>query len=102
MNNAMMYAVFFEARMHSVNDQPVGKILELSDPDIIPAQNDEEAIKMAFDRAELIEYLKSLRLNGKESARKLMVRVKTVIRKGDMKDEVVFTPKYKGQFKHRA
>lgn len=101
MDNAMMYAVFFEARVHSILDQPIGRIIELSDPDIIPARNDEEAIKMAFDRAELIEYLKSLKLNRKEVSRKLRVRVKSVIRKGAT-DEVILTPKYKGQFKHRA
>ena len=101
MINVMMYAVFFEARVHSVLDQPIGRIIELSDPDIIPAQNDEEAIKMAFDCADRLEYLKSLRLNRKEVSRKLRVRVKSVVRKG-VTDEIVFTPKYKGQFNHRA
>lgn len=101
MDNAMMYAVFFEARVHSVLDQPIGRIIELSDPDIIPAQNDEEAIKIAFDRAELIEYLKSLRLSNKKHSRKLRVRVKSVVRKG-VTDEVILTPKYTGQFNHRA
>jgi|GEM_PF-2075914 len=101
MNGAIMYSVFFEAQSFCGENKPVGKVLELPDPDIFPAMNDEQAIKAAIDRAELIEYLKSLRLTRKESSRKLLVRVKAVIRKGE-KDEIIFTPKYKGEFKNRA
>jgi len=97
-NTIRMYAVFFEARSYSGQNKPVGRILELSDPDIFPATNDEEAIKIAFDRAELIEYLKSLRIRKKISARKLLVRVKTIICKGET-DKIILTPKYKGEFK---
>lgn len=101
MNDAMMYAVFFETRMHSFHNRPVGKIIDLSDPDIILAKNDEEAIKMAFNNAEVIEYLKSLRLDRKKPGRKLRVRVKSVVRKGTT-DKVILIPKYKGEFKHMA
>ena len=96
-----MYSVFFEARMYSGQNKPIGKVLELPDPDIFPAANDEEAIKIAFDRAELLEYLKSLRLSRKECPRKLLIRVREIVRKGAM-DKTVLTPKYKGEFKNRA
>ena len=95
-----MYSVFFEAQMHSAQDKPIGKVMELSDPDIFPATDDEEAKKISFDKAEAIEYLKSLRIRRNESSKKMLIRVKRVVRICDK--ETILTPKYKGKFKDLA
>ncbi len=79
---SVMYAVYFEAQLHGDDNEPVGKIMQLSDPDIFPANSDKEAIKKAHERADLVEYLKSLKVRNRRGAKKLFVRVKTVIRKG--------------------
>ena len=102
MERTTMYAIYFETKVY-FGDKPIGDTIELSDPDIIPAANDEEAIKRAFERAELIEYLKSLRLSNKASNKKILARVRAVVRMEQNKDIVIHTPKYKrGDFKARA
>ncbi len=98
--NAAMYLVYFEARVH-LHGKPIGRTMELPDPDVLPASNDDEAIKRAFDQADVVESLKSLRIRPTRIDKKLLIRVKTVVRKGAT-DEVILSPKYKGSFKHRA
>ena len=98
--NAAMYLVYFEARVH-LHGKPIGRMIELPDPDVLPASNDEEAIKRAFDQADVVESLKSLRIRPTQIDKKLLVRVKTIVRKGII-DEVILAPKYRGTFKHRA
>lgn len=99
MNDALMYSVFFEAQMHSDRNEPIGKIIGLSDPDIFPAKNDQDAVKQAHNRAEVLEHLKSLRITNKESHKKLLVRVRKVVAHKDG-NKVVFTPRRrKNKFK---
>ncbi|MHB9019512.1 MAG: hypothetical protein ACYC3G_01355 [Minisyncoccota bacterium] len=96
-----MYSVFFEMQSFCGQNKPIGRIIEWPEPDIIPATNDEEAIKKAFDQADLNEHLNSLWLSRKSNTRKVRIRVKSVVRKGH-EDKVIFVPKYKGEFKNRA
>jgi len=100
MINALMYSAHFEALMHSEQNQPVGKIFGLSDPDIFPAKNHQDAIEKAHERAKMIEHLKSLRLSNKHHGRKLRVRVQKVSLLKHHGHEVIFTQKRKSkQFK---
>lgn len=100
MDGATMYLVYFEARVH-LHGKPIGRTMELPDPDVLPASNDEEAIKRAFDQAEVVEILKSHRIRPTRIDKKTLIRVKTIIRTG-IKDETILSPKYKGSFKNRA
>lgn len=95
-----MYCAYFEMKVH-LNGEPIGRTIELSDPDIYPAISDAEAIEKAFKRAELVEYIKSLRIRKNQSDKKILVRLKEVVRK-DKSNETIFTPKYRGGFKNRA
>lgn len=95
-----MYCAYFEMKVH-IHDKPVGRTIRLSDPDIFPAINDSEAIRKAFERAELIEYLKSLKIRKTQSDKKIMIRLRAVVRK-DKSNETIFIPKYEKGFKNRA
>lgn len=94
-----MYSVWFEGQVHSGNGEPIGKIIDLSDPDIFPAKNDGDAMDKAFQRADVVEYLKSLRLNERISARKFLVRVKTVIRQSTR--EIIYERKRRKEKKFK-
>ena len=93
-----MYSVYFEAQVHSTDNEPIGKIIKLSDPDMFPAENNDEAVKEACRLADVNEYLKSLRLTKGGSSKKLLVRVRIV--KKHLEGKTIFAPKYKnGRFK---
>lgn len=100
--NGAMYLVYFEAKVHS-HGKPIGRTIELPDPDILPASNDEEAIKRAFDQADVVEKLKSHRIRPTQIDKRLLIRVRAVVRK-DKSDETILIPKYndKKGFKNRA
>jgi len=89
-----MYWVHLEARIHSKDDKPIGKIIEL-EPEAFPAQTDDEAVKEACHLAEVNEHLKSLRLTNGGSHKKFLVRVKMVKKALDGKE--IFSPRYKNE-----
>jgi len=96
-NPTTMYLVHLEAQIHSKDDKPIGRIIEL-EPEPFPAQTDDEAIKEACSRADINEYLKSLRLTKGGGHKKFLVRVRSV--KKTIGNKAIFTPRYKaGKFK---
>lgn len=93
---ATMYWVHLEARIHSKDGKPIGKVIEL-EPEVFPAQTDDEAIKEACRLAEVNERLRSLRLTNGGSHKKFLVRVKKVEKA--LGEKVIFAPRYKnGKF----
>ena len=91
----MMYSAYFEARI-CLHGKMIGRTMKLSDPDVFPAVSDNDAVKKAFEKAEMVEYLKSLRIRGTESDKKILVRLRSVVRK-DKADATILTPKYNEQ-----
>ena len=79
-SNKTMYSVWLESQIHSRAGQAIGQIMALSDPEIIMAGSDEEAMEKAAEKAEVAEYIKSLNFCRGRSSRRLLVRVKSVVR----------------------
>lgn len=93
-----MYSAYFEAQIHSADNRPIGRIIKLSDPDMFPAESDDEAVKEGCRLAGINEYLKSLRLTNGGRNKKCLVRVRMI--KKNLEDRKIFVPRYKkGRFK---
>ncbi|MDO8442758.1 MAG: hypothetical protein Q7S81_00650 [bacterium] len=88
-----MYSVYFEIQSHSMEDRPIGRIIQLPDPDMFPAESDDEAVKEACRLAEVNERLRSHRLTRGGGSKKILLRVRMI--KKELEGRIIFAPRYK-------